>query len=128
MRLLIAKDRSVENVQQEFNSLYPFLKLEFYKLNNDDADLQVKRHLPHSTMLTAAGLRNSGDIEVSDEMTVAQLEKTFRKQFGLDAQVCRKSGILWLQTTMTDNWSLQKQNEHGREISLTAKTFPGFEG
>jgi hypothetical protein len=54
-------------------------------------------------------------------MKVKDLEKIFKDQFSLAMQVFRKSGNLWLETTMTDNWTLQQQNEHGREIS-TGKT------
>jgi hypothetical protein len=35
-------------------------------------------------------------------------------------QVSRKSGTLWLETTMTDSWTLGQQNEHGRELSTPA--------
>jgi hypothetical protein len=35
--------------------------------------------------------------------------------------VFRKSGNLWLETTMTDDWTLQQQNDHGYEISTGKK-------
>ncbi|MEI9910895.1 MAG: hypothetical protein WDO71_15215 [Bacteroidota bacterium] len=53
-------------------------------------------------------------------MTVGQLEDIFQKQFGLQVQVSRRSGTLWLETTMTDNWTLKQQNDHGRELSEPA--------
>ena len=56
-------------------------------------------------------------IEVVEEMKVKDLERIFKDQFSLAMQVFRKSGNLWLETTMTDNWTLQQQNDHGREIS-----------
>ena len=48
-------------------------------------------------------------------------EKIFKDQFSLAVQVFRRSGNLWLETTMTDNWTLRQQNEHGREISTDNK-------
>ena len=54
-------------------------------------------------------------------MKVNELEKIFKDRFNLAVQVFRKSGNLWLETTMTDNWTLQQQNNHGGEIS-TEKT------
>ena len=66
-------------------------------------------------------------MEVKNGMTVAELEGKFRNEYGLEVQVSRKSGLLWLETTMTDNWSLEKQNEHGRDISLTPKVYPDTE-
>jgi hypothetical protein len=50
-------------------------------------------------------------------MTVIELEKTFEEMLGLSVLVYRKSGKLWLETTMTDNWTLAQQNENGRQIS-----------
>ena len=52
-------------------------------------------------------------------MKVNKLENIFKDQFNLAVQVFRKSGNLWLETTMTDNWTLQQQNNHGREISTS---------
>jgi hypothetical protein len=68
-------------------------------------------------LMTAAGLKQNGAIEIFDQMTVKQLETTFREKFGLNVQVARRSGSMWLETTMTDNWTLKHQNDHGRELS-----------
>ena len=71
-------------------------------------------------------------MDIEPTMTVASFEQTLLNQFGIAAQVFRKSGNLWLETTMTDQWSLAQQNEHGREISSPAdknseRTAPDFE-
>jgi hypothetical protein len=60
---------------------------------------------------------HEGAIQLSDNMTVSNLEDTFSDRFGLQVQVFRKSGNLWLETTKTDAWTLKVQNDHGREIS-----------
>jgi len=115
MQLDISKERAIKDVQHDFNNRYPFLKLEFYKI--DDMPLVLKKHLSQSGSLKSAGLSKDGFIEIRDEMKVKDLENAFLEQFGLSVQVSRKAGVFWLETTMTDNWSLQKQNEYGREIS-----------
>jgi hypothetical protein len=51
-------------------------------------------------------------------MTVTDFENALMDQFGLSAQVFRRSGNLWLETTITDYWTLKQQNEHGREITI----------
>jgi hypothetical protein len=58
-------------------------------------------------------------VNIHDGLKVSDLEGILR-DLGLNAQVSRRSGAMWLETTMTDNWSLRKQNEHGREITLLA--------
>jgi hypothetical protein len=120
MFMFISKDKTIHEMQQSFNSKYPFLKLEFYKRDTTDPALSIKKHLSQSITLKMAGLKENGLIDIQNDLTVADLEKIFLTKFGLNAQVSRKSGVLWLETTMTDKWSLQKQNEHGREITLSA--------
>jgi hypothetical protein len=120
MYMLLSNDKTLNEIQQSFTGKYPFLKLEFYKPNGDSPASIVKKHLPHSMSLRAAGLKQDGLVDINNNMTVSELEKILSQQFGLRAQVSRKSGIVWLETTMTDKWSLQKQNEHGRELTISA--------
>ncbi|HEX4877014.1 MAG TPA: hypothetical protein VFV31_10110 [Chitinophagaceae bacterium] len=119
MYLNIAPERLISEVQKDFNSYFPFLKIEFF--NNKSlsrSDFSVKNILPHNRKLgDSQSLFKNGTIEFDEEMKVNELEKQFRDQFNLAVQVFRKSGNLWLETTMTDNWTLQQQNNHGREIT-----------
>ena len=54
-------------------------------------------------------------------MTVNQLELLIFSKFGLAAQVFRKSGNVWLETSATDNWTLLQQNNEGAELSTQIK-------
>lgn len=119
MMIEINGDKTIRELQQGFNAQYPFLKLEFYKVQEGGPAIAGRKHLDQSALLKAAGLKKAGRLAIKEEMTVGELEKAF-EQLGLHVQVSRKSGILWLETTMTDSWTLRKQNEHGREISLSS--------
>jgi len=120
MQLEISNNRTIHEVQLDFSSQYPFLKLEFCKMKKIPS-IRVRQYLPQSASLRSAGLKKAGQIEISNEMTVGELEKMLDEQFGLTAQVCRNSGGIWLETTMTDGWSLGKQNDYGREIIRHAR-------
>jgi len=50
---------------------------------------------------------------ITGEMTVAEFEKMMKDTLKLNVQVFRKSAKIWLQTTSTDHWSLEKQNGKG---------------
>ncbi len=119
MELRIAPERLISEIQKDFNSAYPFLKIEFF--NNKSfsrSDFSVKQIIPHNRKLGDNNLSlANGTIEIEDDMKVNELEKLFKDKFNLAVQVFRKSGNLWLETSMTDNWSLQQQNNHGREIT-----------
>ena len=119
--LHISHNRSINEVQQDFNRQYPFLKIEFYQNNGPNTGSPKRQHLINSLPIAKAGLTRSGNIQLDDLMTVGQLENIFRTEFGLSAQVSRKSGVLWLETTMTDGWTLRQQNEHGKELSEPVK-------
>ena len=116
MKLSISITRTINDVQQDFNAAYPFLKIEFYPAAGKSA-AALKQRLDKTALLQIAGNRLEGEVEITDSMTVGQLEKIFRDRFGIIAQVSRKSGTLWLETTMTDNWTLRQQNDHGKELS-----------
>jgi hypothetical protein len=64
---------------------------------------------------------NSENIDFNGQTTVWELEQEFEKKFGLHIQVFRKSGSIWLETTATDNWSLEQQNEQGKFLDEDLK-------
>lgn len=118
MTIQLLKSRLIGDVQQDFNELYPFLRIDFYRNIAGRLGSSVKQKLNKTARLAAAGNLQEGDIEINDAMTVGQLEKTFRERFGINVQVSRKSGPVWLETTVTDKWTLKQQNDHGRELSI----------
>jgi hypothetical protein len=119
MFLKIAPNRLISDIQKEFNKAFPFLKLEFF--NNKSLSRTVfpaKQIIPATRKVGDSQTAiTDGDIEITEEMKVNELEKFFQEQFSLAVQVFRKSGTVWLETTMTDNWTLQQQNNHGKELS-----------
>jgi hypothetical protein len=120
MHLYISPNRLICDIQKEFNEVFPFLKIEFFKTKSfARSDFMAHQIIPsHQKIGDGQQAIKDGDIEVSEEMKVSELEKIFKAQFNLSAQVFRKSGNLWLETTMTDDWTLVQQNNHGREISI----------
>jgi hypothetical protein len=124
MQLLIHGDRLISEVQQDFNSAYPFLKLEFFRNGlQKEKRYAASQKLGHNRKLSDSWIwkKDSGSVEVNESMTVLDLENVFMDEFGLSVQVFRKSGNIWLETTMTDHWTLKRQSDHGREISTGHK-------
>ncbi len=118
----ISIHKSIADVKREFSGKYPFLKLEFFsRRRNGDA-----RHLPFLSedllLSELHPLPKEGKIDIKGSVTIRELEKKLAEEFQLQAQVFRRSGNVWLETTMTDGWTLAHQNEHGRDISLVGKS------
>lgn len=119
MQLRIAPVRPISEIQNEFSNKFPYLKLEFFQNKlNQQPDFSPKQIIPRQKKLGNIQLSIAdGYIDIKPEMKVKDLEKKFKEDFSLSVQVFRRSGNVWLQTSMTDDWTLRQQNEHGREIS-----------
>ncbi|MET0462987.1 MAG: hypothetical protein ABW007_07530 [Chitinophagaceae bacterium] len=115
--LYISPSKYVYELQQEFSSMFPHLRLEFYRRSGNEAAAAAKQLIPRTVLFRDLGVTETGAVEAGSEITVAELEDFFLKKFGILAQVVRQSGTIWLETTMTDDWTLFRQNEHGRELS-----------
>jgi hypothetical protein len=128
MIIEVKKNKTIADVQDKFSQFYPFLKLDFYKNINGRLGSVIRQKLIKTTLLNATGNQKEGYLAMTDSLTVGQLEELFYDRFGMTVQVSRKSGTLWLETTMTDSWTLKQQNEHGRELSTPAtKVLPDNE-
>jgi hypothetical protein len=121
MIITLTKNRIVGDVWQDFNNAFPFLRIDFYKYSEGRLGGTVKQRLSKSASMASAGIRREGEIEILDTMTVQQLIESLAREFGLSVHVSRQSGNTWLETTMSDSWTLQRQNDHGRELSEPVK-------
>ena len=119
IKLHITSNRLISEIQNEFNKAFPFLKLEFFNnksfLHSKFSASQIVS--PNRKIGDSMLNKTDGEIEIEETMKVNVLERLFQDHFSLAVQVFRKSGNLWLETTITDNWTLLQQNNHGREIS-----------
>ena len=59
------------------------------------------------------------DIDMSESVQVKAFEKNWFDSAGIWCQVFRKSGNVWLQTTVTDDMNLKEVNSFGKEMSTT---------
>lgn len=121
MNLTIQKDSLVEDVNKVFTGCYPFLKIELYKKPVVGNHTIKKEALPlNLPLMLFANLSDKKvidiNIDINNAVTVAELESQF-DLIGLLAEVFRKSGNVWIETTLTSSWTLHQQNTEGEEIS-----------
>jgi hypothetical protein len=117
--LKIDADNKLSLIQQEFNSIFPYLRLEFFKHLHEMNAASPKKDLLR-TDLTLKELQKSASVAtmtITADMPVGIVEQMFREKFNISAQVFRKSGRSWLETSLTDDWTLERQNEQGKELS-----------
>jgi len=121
MYLEINGERLISDIKQDFGAVYPFLKIEFFRNGTIRRDrYPVNKLIPATQPVKTAWhyKQEKGQLTLSDGMTVTDFENALMDQFGLSGQVFRRSGNIWLETTITDYWTLKQQNEHGREITI----------
>lgn len=118
MILPIVKGSSLKYIQKQFNACYPFLKVEFFK------KIPVNQPIYKAELISAFESNKPLDgswegkvIDISGGRTVLEVENDFENLFGFPAHVFRKSGNVWVETSLTSDWSLLEQNEEGAEIS-----------
>lgn len=118
MIINITSSKTIEEIQAEFNTEFPYLKIQFFKHSHKMFKGSDKKELIPITTTIGVLKHHNGSIEINENMTVSELETLFKQQLGLNVQVFRKSGRSWLETTVTDNWTLRKQNDEGKELSV----------
>lgn len=110
MKLRVKATQTAQTLQNDFTKHFPRLSLQLFKMphNAGEGSPKAERALPES-LLSEWIDTDEVALEVNPEMTVAELEEQL-KALGIFAQVFRKSGDLWLETTRTDGWTLERVN------------------
>ena len=98
MELRIDEGSSFQSVQNQFTALYPFLKIE-------ERTGRFVRNKP------------SFAVDVEGHRTVSQVVKDFRELLDMPVVILRKAGSLWIETSLTADWTLERQNREGEHIS-----------
>jgi len=117
---LVVDDRqTIESIQNDFNRLYPFLKLGFFKTpgTKGKGNAKSNMYLSNEKLEFIQKVKKNGLYHLPVNTTVAEIERIFESDFGLYVQVFRKSGNVWLETSATDDWTLEQQNEEGKSLA-----------
>ena len=119
MVLTIDDNKSITTIQQEFNAMFPYLKLEFFKHKHNVHQGNPKKDMLNASLVLKQFRKKhtNGKLEVKENMKVSDLESSFQTLFGISAQVFRKSAGTWIETSVTDDWTLKQQNDEGKDLS-----------
>jgi hypothetical protein len=126
MKIAILPDQTIQLVQQAFQKSFPFLKIEFFtRAHGEGRPSEAKFLVPiHRRIGDYMKVNAPQELAFDAQTKVMDLEKMFQLQCGLFVQVFRKSGRVWLETTITDDWTLEKQNQQGMELEGSEREKP----
>lgn len=117
MQLTIKGSNTIAELQKVFNDEFAFLKIVFFSRPHKEHDGSKANYLLNDRdcpLSQLTSLKREGALDIDAKMTVWQLENQLEEDFGLHVQVFRKSGHAWLETSRTDDQTLEVQNERGR--------------
>ena len=119
----IANDRILADLQADFQQVFPYLKIEFFKSSHQygEETIQEPPLNPTSLLGEVRTKDNFGIISLDENQQTSDFEKLLATIYGLNVQVFRKSYGKWLQTWATDNWTLKEQND--RSAKMGDKSF-----
>lgn len=119
MKIDIEDKRRIIDLQDDFNRAFPYLKIEFFSIAHKDGAGTAKKFMISNgkTLGECRKQHTNGSFTINSKMTVTELETGFNTIYGLSVQLFRKSGRAWLETTVTDGWTLEEQNKEGEALS-----------
>ncbi len=108
----ISDDKTIRELQEEFQNLFPYLKLEFFPLPSLKPSKWIaKQPLPPDSFIGEARIvHNRGSIDLDPELSAQALKQIFLDIFGLKTRLYRKSSGRWVSITTYDLLALKEQN------------------
>lgn len=113
--MIISDNKKLREIKEEFHKRFTHLKIEFYAGSHAPGEGSHMREQLDAEMTIGRvrKLNNEGDFRIDPKISVGDFEQKIQDKYGLNVQVFRKSGNLWMQTTATDSWTLAEQNRKG---------------
>ncbi|MFN0175583.1 MAG: hypothetical protein ACKVU0_13110 [Saprospiraceae bacterium] len=112
MKLNISADRTIGTLQSEFSESFPGLKIVFFSKPHRAFKGSAAKFLVQEKDMALKQLSpkiKAGNVVIEPTTIVNQLEQHFEDEYGLHVQVFRKSGRTWLETSVTDDLTLEQQ-------------------
>jgi hypothetical protein len=119
MTIYLAPDKTLGDVQSQFTGYFPDLKLAFFSKSHKEFRSSAAKFLIQDKDMKLAELNAAleapATIALRNDMPVWELERLFEEKFGLHVQIFRRSGKIWLETSQTDNLTLEEQEAKAKQ-------------
>ena len=114
MEFKIEAGKPFKKIQEKFNDLYPYLKIEDLRLANNSMSSSLKKQSVCNKPKLEKGSADKVFITINKLTTVADLVNQFCENLNLPVRVLRKSNNHWIETSLTEDWTLERQNIAGK--------------
>ena len=114
MEFKIEAEKPFKKIQEKFNDIYPYLKIEDLRMANTSVDGSLKKLSLCNKSKLEKGSTDKVFIIINNLTTVADLVNQFCENLNLPVRVLRKSNNHWIETSLTEHWTLERQNIAGK--------------
>jgi len=116
MKITINDHRKIFAIQEEFSTAFPYLKLEFLSKPHEPSGKPGGKLITSKskTLGECRTIHNKGEITITPNMTIIDLEERFEDVYGLGVQVFCKLGKTWEEISTTKKFTLEAQNHAGK--------------
>jgi hypothetical protein len=108
---------TIRELSGQFNRHFPFLRLDFFHPDKN-GDIRPALRIDEKSILHVS--REPFEISIDANDKVEKIERIFREAFGVQVQVFRRSGNIWILTTSTDHLTIGEQNALAKEMAIAA--------
>lgn len=112
MEIKIEAGKTFRKVQEEFTQKFPYLKIDCVLTGIHSEELCLNKENGHHKVAGRIPF-----IILTDNTTVKEMVYGFKELFNLSVKVQRKSDGHWVETILTENWTLTKQNLEGKSLA-----------
>jgi hypothetical protein len=109
---------TVKDVQQQFTNCFPLLQLTFYRKRPDSKPVKVNEQEQLRSLVKGF---HAGTVQFTRDTTVTAFQNKFQA-FGFNVQVFRRFGSFYIATSLTDDWSLERQNLEASLIYIPSES------
>ncbi|MBL7697950.1 MAG: hypothetical protein JNK79_07320 [Chitinophagaceae bacterium] len=109
MTLAIDDSKTTRDLQERFSLDYPLLKLQFCKVTHGWQETLPEKEIIQEDILLEEIRKNhqQGTIEMKAWRKIGEIEREFQMRFGLNVQICYRSGGQWIQTGVSDSKTIK---------------------
>ena len=114
MEFKIEAEKPFKKIQEKFNDIFPYLKIEDLRMTNTSIVGSLGKLSLCNKSKLEKGSTDKVFIIINNLTTVADLVNQFCENFNLPVRVLRKSNNHWIETSLTEHWTLERQNMAGK--------------
>lgn len=113
MSMKLTASTTLQDLATAFAKAFPYLKLAFFVHRRGK---WVEAELQTAPLATS---NNEIIVNLDPERTVKDVLEELQALLQLEVMILRRSGKLYIETSVTESWTLKRQNEEGAELSQT---------